>query len=76
MNIPAKLCLKNDKHLKNGGERYCRELLQRNLYQQVSNIYATDIDYSLKTEIIREFFATVQNKMHYATHKKRQQNWY
>jgi hypothetical protein len=68
----------DDERLKNGGGRYFRELLQRirdirsserNLYQQVSDIYATAIDYDPKAEITREFFATVQNKMHYAAHK-------
>jgi hypothetical protein len=68
----------DDERLKNGGGRYFRELLQRirdirsserNLYQQVTDIYATAIDYDPKAEITREFFATVQNKMHYAAHK-------
>jgi len=68
----------DDERLKNGGGRYFRELLQRirdirsserNLYQQVTDIYATAIDYNPKADISREFFATVQNKMHYAAHK-------
>ncbi|MDR2854931.1 MAG: virulence RhuM family protein [Methanomicrobiales archaeon] len=68
----------DDERLKNGGGRYFRELLQRirdirsserNLYQQVTDIYATAIDYNPKADITREFFATVQNKMHYAVHK-------
>jgi len=68
----------DDERLKNGGGRYFRELLQRirdirsserNLYQQVTDIYATAIDYDSKAEITREFFAAVQNKMHYAAHK-------
>jgi len=68
----------DDERLKNGGGRYFRELLQRirdirsserNLYQQVTDIYATAIDYDPKADITREFFATVQNKMHYAVHK-------
>ena len=68
----------DDERLKNGGGRYFRELLQRirdirsserNLYQQVTDIYATAIDYDPKAEMTREFFATVQNKMHYAAHK-------
>lgn len=69
----------DDERLKNGGGRYFRELLQRirdirsserNLYQQVTDIYATAIDYTPRAEITREFFATVQNKMHYAAHKQ------
>lgn len=68
----------DDERLKNGGGRYFRELLQRirdirsigrNLYQQVTDIYATAIDYNPKADVTREFFATVQNKMHYAAHK-------
>ncbi|MCL2135834.1 MAG: virulence RhuM family protein [Candidatus Bathyarchaeota archaeon] len=68
----------DDERLKNGGGRYFRELLQRirdirsserNLYQQVTDIYATAIDYNPKADLTREFFATVQNKMHYAAHK-------
>lgn len=68
----------DDERLKGGGSRYFRELLQRvrdirsserNLYQQVTDIYATAIDYDPRAEITREFFATVQNKMHYAAHQ-------
>jgi hypothetical protein len=68
----------DDERLKNGGGRYFRELLQRirdirsserNLYQQVTDIYATAIDYNPKADMTREFFATVQNKMHYAAHR-------
>lgn len=68
----------DDERLKNGGGRYFRELLQRvrdirsserNLYQQVTDIYATAIDYDPRAELTREFFATVQNKMHYAAHQ-------
>jgi hypothetical protein len=68
----------DDERLKNGGGRYFRELLQRirdirsserNLYQQVTDIHATAIDYDPRADMTREFFATVQNKMHYAAHK-------
>ena len=68
----------DDERLKNGGGRYFRELLQRirdirsserNLWQQVTDIYATAIDYEPNSNITRTFFATVQNKMHYAIHK-------
>ena len=64
--------------MKGNGGRYFRELLQRirdirsserNLYQQVTDIYATAVDYDPKAEITRQFFATVQNKMHYAAHQ-------
>jgi len=68
----------DDERLKNGGGRYFRELLQRirdirsserNLYQQVTDIYATSIDYDPKADITKDFFSTVQNKLHYAAHK-------
>ena len=67
----------DDERLKQGGGRYFRELLQRirdirsserNLYQQVTDIYATSIDYKKDAKLTRRFFATVQNKMHVAAH--------
>ena len=67
----------DDERLKHGGGRYFRELLQRvrdirsserNLYQQVTDIYSTAVDYDPKAELTHVFFATVQNKMHYAAH--------
>lgn len=69
----------DDERLKQGGGRYFRELLQRirdirsserNLYQQVTDIYATSIDYKKDTKLTKQFFATVQNKMHVAAHGK------
>lgn len=41
---------------------------ERNFYQKVTDIYATAIDYRKDDELTQEFFATVQNKMHYAVH--------
>jgi hypothetical protein len=41
---------------------------ERRFYQKITDIYATAVDYSADSEITREFFATVQNKMHYAVH--------
>ena len=35
----------------------------------MTDIYATAVDYDPKAEITRQFFATVQNKMHYAAHQ-------
>ncbi len=69
----------DDERLKQGGQRarYFQELLQRirdirsserNFYQKVTDIYATSIDYRKDNRLTREFFATVQNKMHYAVH--------
>ena len=69
----------DDERLKQGGNRYFRELLQRirdirsserNFYQQVTDIYATAIDYDPRSEMTRMFFATVQNKLHYAVHEQ------
>lgn len=41
---------------------------ERRFYQKITDIYATAVDYSLDSKITKEFFATVQNKMHYAVH--------
>ena len=68
----------DDERLKQGGNRYFKELLQRirdirsserNFYQQVTDIYATSTDYDPRAKITKQFFATVQNKMHYAVHE-------
>ncbi len=67
----------DDIRLKQGGykSRYFEELLQRirdirsserMLYQKVTDIYATSIDYRNDTEETEFFFKTVQNKMHFA----------
>ena len=69
----------DDERLKQGGNRarYFEELLQRirdirsserNFYQKVTDIYATSVDYKKDVEVTKQFFATVQNKMHYAAH--------
>lgn len=69
----------DDERLKQNGGRYFKELLQRirdirsserNLWQQVTDIYATSIDYSKDAKLTKDFFATVQNKMHYAVHQQ------
>ncbi len=68
----------DDERLKQGGNRYFRELLQRirdirsserNFYQQVTDIYATSIDYDPRSDVTKKFFATVQNKLHFAVHE-------
>lgn len=68
----------DDERLKQGGSRYFRELLQRirdirsserNFYQQVTDIYATAVDYDPRSDMTKTFFATVQNKLHYAVHE-------
>ncbi|MEA2413546.1 MAG: hypothetical protein QOI58_203 [Thermoanaerobaculia bacterium] len=71
----------DDERLKNvpgrGEEDYFDELLarirdirssERRFYQKVLDIYATSIDYTPNSEMTQQFFATVQNKMHWATH--------
>ncbi|MEI7620952.1 MAG: RhuM family protein [Candidatus Moraniibacteriota bacterium] len=39
---------------------------ERNLYEKVKDIFATSIDYDPKTDLTKEFYATIQNKFHYA----------
>jgi len=69
----------DDERLKQGGQkaRYFEELLQRirdirsserNFYQKVTDIYATSVDYRKDDNLTQKFFATVQNKMHFAVH--------
>lgn len=69
----------DDERLKQEGarSRYFEELLQRvrdirsserNFYQKVTDIYATSIDYKRDDALTKQFFATVQNKMHFAIH--------
>ncbi len=41
---------------------------ERRFYQKVLDIYATSVDYTSNAEMSQQFFATVQNKMHWATH--------
>ena len=41
---------------------------ERNLYQQVTDIFITSIDYDPNANLTRQFFASVQNKLHYAAH--------
>lgn len=68
------------KRLENGtflGEDYFEKLLEeireirlseRRFYQKITDIYATSVDYNLEAETTKEFFAKVQNKLHYAIH--------
>jgi len=71
----------DDERLKNppgaGHQDYFDELLarirdirssERRFYQKVLDIYATSVDYEPDAELSQQFFATVQNKMHWATH--------
>ena len=68
------------KRLENGnylGEDYFEHLLaeireirlsERRFYQKITDIYATSVDYNKDAPTTREFFAIVQNKLHYAIH--------
>ena len=68
----------NVKRFKNeGGGIYFEEVLEKIrdirssekvFWRKILDIYATSVDYDAKEEITKEFFRTVQNKMHYATH--------
>ncbi len=43
---------------------------ERRFYQKITDIYATSIDYDKNHPLAQQFFATVQNKMHYAIHSQ------
>jgi hypothetical protein len=43
-------------------------LSERRFYQKITDIYATSMDYNKDAPTTREFFAKVQNKLHYAIH--------
>jgi hypothetical protein len=71
----------DDERLKNDGsilgKKYFEEQLQRireirlserKFYQKITDIYATSIDYDVSATATKRFFATVQNKLHWAIH--------
>jgi len=71
----------DDERLKNDGtilgKKYFEEQLQRireirlserKFYQKITDIYATSIDYDVTATATKRFFATVQNKLHWAIH--------
>lgn len=71
----------DDERLKRGGsvlsDRYFDEQLQRvreirlserKFYQKITDIYATSVDYDVTAQATKRFFATVQNKLHWAIH--------
>lgn len=73
----------DDERLKNDGtilsKKYFEEQLQRireirlserKFYQKITDIYATSIDYDLSATATKRFFATIQNKLHWAIHGK------
>ena len=71
----------DDERLKNGGSVLTTEyfdrlleqireirLSERRFYQKITDIYATSLDYDRNAKMTKQFFAKVQNKMHYAVH--------
>jgi hypothetical protein len=71
----------DDERLKNDGtilgKKYFEEQLarireirlsERKFYQKITDIYATAIDYDVTAQATKRFFATVQNKLHWAIH--------
>jgi len=70
----------DNERLKNGSylnPQYYKDLIleirdiresERNFYQQITDIYVTALDYDLQAPTTQEFFATVQNKLHWAIH--------
>ena len=71
----------DDERLKNDGtilgKKYFEEQLERireirlserKFYQKITDIYATAIDYDVTAQVTKRFFATVQNKLHWAIH--------
>lgn len=71
----------DDERIKSGGsiltEQYFEEQLQRireirlserKFYQKITDIYATAVDYDVTAQATKRFFATVQNKLHWAIH--------
>src|SRR5690625_4959150 len=65
------------KEMRNLGDDYFEELLDRirdirasekRFYSKITDIYATSVDYDSQADSSREFFATVQNKLHFAIH--------
>ena len=79
-NFAIKGFVLDKKRLENGSyfnKNYFEELLseireirlsERNLYQKITDIYATSLDYNKDAVITKTFFAKVQNKLHYSVH--------
>ncbi|KYK73302.1 virulence RhuM family protein, partial [Aggregatibacter actinomycetemcomitans] len=80
-SFTIKAYVMDDERLKNGGsiftEDYFEEQLQRireirlserKFYQKITDIYATAVDYDVTAKATQRFFATVQNKLHWAIH--------
>ena len=65
------------KDIRNIGRDYFDELLERirdiraserRFYQKITDIYSTSVDYDPNSPVTKQFFAVVQNKMHWAIH--------
>ena len=80
-NFTIKGWVMDDERLKNSGtiltEKYFEEQLEkireirlseRKFYQKITDIYATAIDYDNTSQTTKDFFAKVQNKMHFVVH--------
>lgn len=80
-NYTIKGWIIDDERLKNGGSVLTKEyfdrlleqireirLSERRFYQKITDIYATSLDYDRTAQTTKQFFAKVQNKMHYAVH--------
>ena len=80
-NYTIKGWVMDDERLKNGGSVLTTEyfdrlleqireirLSERRFYQKITDIYATALDYDRTAKTTKQFFAKVQNKMHYAVH--------
>lgn len=72
----------DEKRLKNGGSALTKEyfdhllerireirISERQFYQKITDIYATALDYDTSAKTTKEFFAKVQNKLHWAIHR-------
>lgn len=81
-NYAVKGWVLDKERLKNGAylnENYFDELLteireirasERKFYQKITDIYSTAFDYNIDSPTTKDFFATVQNKLHFAIHGK------
>lgn len=80
-SFTIKAYVMDDERLKNGGSVFTREyfeeqlqrvreirMSERKFYQKITDIYATAVDYDVTAQATKRFFATVQNKLHWAIH--------
>lgn len=80
-SFTIKAYVMDDERLKNGGSVFTKDyfeeqlqrireirLSERKFYQKITDIYATAVDYDVTAKATKRFFATVQNKLHWAIH--------